>query len=152
MKSTFYAHRLGFSVGSWCLCRIPSQALRLHLILLIVLPGTDGWTHESNGFTNGWLTMRDERASFRISMHRKGFLTRSGDTTVCTIDDITDKGLHLVNETSLVIGETVNLEFQLIARTVIHCTILVIHTQGPQIGTRIIQISTTDHEALSTSA
>ena len=60
--------------------------------------------------------MTDQRGLFRISVHRKGFLLRRGDTTVCEIYDLTEKGLQIVTEIPLVVGEAVALEFQLIDR------------------------------------
>lgn len=45
--------------------------------------------------------MTDQRGLFRISVHRKGFLRRRGDTTVCEIYDLTEKGLQIVTETPL---------------------------------------------------
>ncbi len=92
----------------------------------------------------------DQRELFRISVHRKGFLRRQGNTTVCEIYDLTDKGLQLVTETPLVVGETVVLEFQLIDRVVIYCALLVTHAEDLRIGGRIIQISTEHREALTT--
>ncbi len=92
--------------------------------------------------------MTDQRGLFRISVHRKGFLRRRGDTTVCEIYDLTEKGLQIATETPLVVGETVALEFQLIDRMILHCALLVTHVQDLQVGGRIIQILTEHQEAL----
>lgn len=92
--------------------------------------------------------MNDQRELFRISVHRKGFLRRNGNTSVCEIYDLTERGLQIVTETPLVVGETVALEFQLIDRTIVHCALLVTHAQDLRAGGRIIQISTEHREAL----
>lgn len=93
--------------------------------------------------------MSDQRGLFRISIHRKGFLRRGGEATVCEIYDLTEKGLQIVTETPLKVGETVELEFQLVDRVVIHCALLVTHAQDLKIGGRIIQISPKHQEALT---
>jgi hypothetical protein len=58
--------------------------------------------------------MTEQRELFRISVHRKGFLRRRGETTVCESYDLTAKGLQIVTETPLVVGEAVSLKFQLV--------------------------------------
>jgi hypothetical protein len=93
--------------------------------------------------------MTEQRQLFRISVHRKGFLRRRGETTVCEIYDLTEKGLQIVTETPLVTGETVSLEFQLVDRTVIHCALLVTHADHLHIGGRILQISPEHQAALA---
>jgi hypothetical protein len=93
--------------------------------------------------------MSDQRELFRISVHRKGFLRRRGDTTVCEIYDLTEKGLQIATEIPLTVSETVALEFQLVDRVVIHCALLVAHAQDLKVGGRIIQISTEHQEALT---
>jgi hypothetical protein len=93
--------------------------------------------------------MTEQRQLFRISVHRKGFLRRRGETTVCEIYDLTEKGLQIVTETPLVVGETVSLEFQLVDRTVIHCALLVAHANNLHVGGRIVQISTEHRAALT---
>jgi hypothetical protein len=96
--------------------------------------------------------MTDQRELFRINIHRKGFLRQRGETTVCEIHDLTDKGLQLVMDTPLQVGETVALEFQLVDRQIIHCALLVTHVQDLRVGGRIIQISTEHQTALTAFA
>ena len=93
--------------------------------------------------------MNDQRELFRISVHRKGFLRRRGETSICEIDDLTEQGLQIVTEVPLTVGETVALEFQLVDRVVIHCALLVTHVKEQWIGGRIIQISTEHQDALT---
>lgn len=45
--------------------------------------------------------MSDQRGLFRIGVHRKRFLRRRGETTVCEVHDLTEKGLQIVTETPL---------------------------------------------------
>jgi hypothetical protein len=96
--------------------------------------------------------MRDQRELFRIGVHRKAFLRRREDVTICEICDLTEKGLQLATEISMVIGETVALEFQLIDRKIIHCVLLITHGGPLRAGGRIIHISTEDREALIASS
>ena len=93
--------------------------------------------------------MNDQRELFRISVHRKEFLRRRGETTICEIHDLTGNGLQIVTESSLAVGETVALEFQLVDRAIIHCALLATHVNERWIGGRIIQISTEHQEALT---
>jgi hypothetical protein len=45
--------------------------------------------------------MSDQRGRFRNGVRRKGFLRRHGETTICEIHDLTEKGLQIVNQTPL---------------------------------------------------
>lgn len=97
---------------------------------------------------NSRLSVHDQRELFRISVHRKGFLRHRGDTTVCEIHDLSEKGLQIVTETPLVVGETVALEFQLVDHLIVHCALLVTHAHDQRVGGRIVQISTEHQQAL----
>lgn len=93
--------------------------------------------------------MSDQRGLFRIGVRRKGFLLRRGETTVCEVHDLTEKGLQIVTEMPLTVGETVALEVRLVNGVVIHCALLVAHAQDLKVGGRIIQISPEHQEALA---
>lgn len=93
--------------------------------------------------------MNEQRELFRINVHRKGFLRRLGNTSVCEIYDLTEKGLQIVTETPMFVGETVALEFQLVDRALVHCALLITHVQNLHVGGRIIQICTEHQEALT---
>lgn len=92
--------------------------------------------------------MKDQRQLFRIGIHRQGFLRRRDDTTVCEISDLTETGLQVVTEMPLLVGETVAIEFHLIDRIIIHCSLLVTHAGDLRIGGRIIHMSAEHREAL----
>lgn len=93
--------------------------------------------------------MSDQRKLFRIGIHCQGLLQRQGETTVCEVYDLTEKGLQIVTKTPLTVGETVTLEVRLIDRVVIHCALLVAHVQDLKVGGRIIQISPAHQNALT---
>ena len=94
--------------------------------------------------------MSDQHGLFRISIHRKGFLRRRGETTICEVHDLTEKGLQITTKTPLTAGETVALEVRLVDHVVIHCALLVAHVQDLKVGGRIIQISPAHQDALTT--
>lgn len=85
--------------------------------------------------------MRQKREQFRIRIDRVGYLRRGSDVVRFESLDLTDKGIGLRTDLSVVPGEELELTFELTDTCSIHCTIEVTHTAPPDLGGRITTIS-----------
>lgn len=85
--------------------------------------------------------MRQKREQFRIRIDRVGYLRRGSDVVRFESLDLTDKGIGLRTDLSVVSGEELELTFELTNTCSIHCTIEVTHTAPPDLGGRITAIS-----------
>ena len=92
--------------------------------------------------------MTEHRSEFRLPVERRAFLKRDGKTILCDVLDLTEHGLRLRTEFPVVVGDTLHLECQLEAHTIIHCALVVTHVKAPYVGGRIADISTEHHKQL----
>jgi hypothetical protein len=62
--------------------------------------------------------------------------------------DLTEQGLQLRTEFPIAVGDTIHLECQLEAHTIIQCALLVTHVKSPYVGGRITEITVEHQEQL----
>lgn len=92
--------------------------------------------------------MTEQRSQFRFPVERRAFLKHDGKTILCDVLDLTERGLRLRTEFPIAVGETIQLECQLEAHTIVHCALLVTHAAPPHVGGRITEISAEHHQLL----
>jgi hypothetical protein len=93
--------------------------------------------------------MAHKREYFRIAIDRTGSLQRRGETVLCHVVNLNEKGLQLRVEGSFAPGEILYFEFALTERDFLACTIRVTYARPPFIGTVIVSISSRDQTLLS---
>lgn len=84
--------------------------------------------------------MTAHRRQFRMPVSRCGLVTRDHTTTLCEILDITDEGLQFCTEMLLSAGDTVSIECQLDADSIIQCEMVIAHALAPHFGGRITHL------------
>jgi hypothetical protein len=92
--------------------------------------------------------MTEQRSQFRFPVERRALLKHNGNTILCDILDLTEQGLQIRTEFPIAVGDTIHLECQLEAHTIIQCALLVTHVKSPYVGGRITEISVEHHEQL----
>jgi hypothetical protein len=93
--------------------------------------------------------MEQKRGLFRLSIKRTGRLIRGTDVTPCEVLDLTDKGMLIEAPCAVSVGDELLLEFPLTTITLLQCTIHVTHVAPPQLGARIVAISSEHQQSLS---
>ena len=93
--------------------------------------------------------MPKRRKLFRISIHRSGELRRGADVAPCEVIELTENGFGLESDLRAVIGEEIELWFDLTNNWPIRCTIQVSHAEPPRLGGSIAAISPEHQESLS---
>lgn len=93
--------------------------------------------------------MTQKREFYRVAIERTGQIGREGEAAPCEVLDLTEKGFQLRTDLSVVIGDKLELEFQLTKAAPIHCTVEITHAAAPQFGARITNISPTHQNCLS---
>ena len=94
-------------------------------------------------------TMDQKRGLFRLSIKRTGRLIKGTDATPCEVLDLTDKGMLIEAGCAVSVEDELLLEFPLTTTTLLQCTIHVTHVAAPQLGARIVAISSEHRQALS---
>ena len=90
--------------------------------------------------------MAKQRQLFRLALDRSGNVWRGEEVFPCQVIDLTEKGVRLQIESTFGVGEELQLEFALTEGNAIGCAIRVTHSQPPQLGAEIVQM-TPDHQA-----
>ncbi len=93
--------------------------------------------------------MDQKRGLFRLSIKRTGRLIQGTDVTPCEVLDLTDKGMLIEAPCVVSVGDELLLEFPLTTTTLLQCTIQVTHVTPPQLGARIVAISSEHQQSLS---
>ena len=93
--------------------------------------------------------MDQKRGLFRLSIKRTGRLLRGTDVTPCEVLDLTDKGMLIEAPCAVSVGDELLLEFPLTTMSSLQCTIQVTHVASPQLGARIVAISSQHQQSLS---
>jgi PilZ domain-containing protein len=92
--------------------------------------------------------MTEHRNQFRIAVDGRALLKQDGNTILCHISALTEQGLQIRSDFPAATGDTIQLECQLEAHTIIHCALLVTHVSPPHVGGRITEISPEHHQQL----
>jgi hypothetical protein len=93
--------------------------------------------------------MVNQRDHFRFPVRRRGLVTHDKKTMLCEVLDLTERGLRLTADVPLAMGDRVKIEVQLDGNCIIHCELLVTHTDRPVFGGRITQILPEDEQKLT---
>lgn len=93
--------------------------------------------------------MQNQRGQFRFPVQRRGFVTHGKKTALCEVLDLTENGLNFTADLPLAMSETVAIEIQLEGDCIIHCEIVITHTNRPHFGGRITQILPEDQRQLA---
>jgi hypothetical protein len=93
--------------------------------------------------------MDQKRGLFRLSIKRTGRLIQGTEVTPCDVLDLTDKGMLIEAPCVVSVGDERLLEFPLSTTTQLQCTIHVTHVAPPQLGARIVAISSEHQQSLS---
>jgi hypothetical protein len=92
--------------------------------------------------------MIEQHGQFRFSVIRRALLKHAGNTILCHILDLTEQGLQIRTDFPVAVGDTIELECQLEAHTIIHCALLVTHVSTPHVSGRITEISSEQQQQL----
>lgn len=92
--------------------------------------------------------MSDPRHDFRIPVNQRGFLRRHGATSLCTIVDLTARGLQLRADVPLLAGDRVDIECRLESERMIDCALTLTHAAGGHAGGHLVYISPEHHRQL----
>jgi hypothetical protein len=90
-----------------------------------------------------------KRKYTRLPLACSGTLTRPGATIVCTVVDVSEKGLLLRPDTPLTVGEELPFEFGLGPSRRIKCTVKVLRMAKSDYGAQIVNIAPEDQAFLT---
>ncbi len=93
--------------------------------------------------------MLNKRTQFRFPVQRRGLVTHDKKTTLCEVLDLTENGLSFTADLPLAMSDQVKIEVQLDGNSVIHCELLITHTNRPNYGGRMTQILPEDQRTLA---
>ena len=85
----------------------------------------------------------------RFPVHRRGFVSQDKKTTLCEVLDLTDGALQFKADLPLAISDIVAIEIQLDADCIIHCQIVVTHTNRPHFAGRFTRLSQDHRQQLA---
>jgi hypothetical protein len=90
-----------------------------------------------------------KRKYTRLPLACSGSLTRSSETIVCSVVDVSEKGLLLRPEAPLTVGEELPFEFGLGPSRRIKCTVKVLRMAKSDYGAQIVNIAPDDQAYLT---
>lgn len=90
-----------------------------------------------------------KRKFTRLPLTSSGSLTRSAETIVCSVVDVSEKGLLLRPESPLTVGEELPFEFGLGPSRRIKCTVKILRMAKSDFGAQIVSIAPDDQAFLT---
>jgi hypothetical protein len=93
--------------------------------------------------------MGEQRQLFRVAIDRAGRIRRGGETFLCNVIDLSEKGVRLRIDGTFRPGEELQLEFPLTEAELLACAIQVAHRRPPHIGAAIVHMAPDHQKRLS---
>lgn len=95
------------------------------------------------------LSDANQRQDPRFKDSFRGSIEYLGSSYLCLVDDISQRGLHLLSGAAVDIGDRMNVRLQISQDAQFSCLIEVRHVTGDGLGAEILYISNADAYVLS---